>query len=1141
MGSSSLGSPRTTVTSSIVQGQTRRFATPSEYSKPIPLLFGTHRLEGNIIYMGPIREEITETVQSGGKGGGGDDVTSTTYRYYVDLAVMFAQGPAVALRRVWGDSKIIFDATKTPSTQIDGLNMTDYLGTEEQLQDPTLSDPDNLSFETPAYRGLVYLVFNDFPLHEFANRVPVISAEWTFSGQDVSVTEQSIVNTLGTSSNRIQDSLILDYQSGVVYAEVDGGDAMTSWSLSAGANASQRLLNTDLAGTDGLRTYVDATETVWGNSSEDSNLSDSVFKYDSPHTGGRTTYDINHRPFDSRMCQVRDEDVVLFWSDDNNRSTPGLILESPSTWTTPGTANLVDGQGTPLAEISSLGTSVQDTGVAIPGPSRQSFHIAIADDTIKIWDAQVSVGGASGTLTLAGAFSPSDLSANATSFDGSNGNAVFAAYCQQNDLVIIGCATDVGGNTVFAVDVTSGVATIQWVTDSLPFRPRRDVIKFEDGAVCDGDLIYLSDATSDEQRVIRITTNNGRVDGTLDGTTAVLSDEFNETIMYYGPLGQLWVNSGSFETQENSMKVYTFQLTEGADINPQTVVSGICAEVGLEGSDIDVSPLPITKDGFKSFHVLDRTTAFEALEPFLDVLQVDAFEEDGAVTFQPRGVKTEFLTITEDDLLADGDGLTYLRARLRDRELPLIFEVGYQDYDNQFQEGVQSDARESSAVQTEDTRRIDYPGALEADAARNVASLLLYQEWSERDRFKIQLPPQSLAISPSDIISLTLDTGEQVRLRVRDADLGANFVIEAQTVVEQSGIFVTPEISATSGDGNRDNQPRFVGDSSTFLFDMPLLRDVDAPSTGQTSTYWGGSGEETWDGVVLYRKTGDTQVETINKVTAALPFGTITTPLAASDRPFITEEGTSLVVTMTRGSEFLSSVTKNDILSDANVAIVVQADGNIEILQYQNVTPDGSNPDLLTLDTFLRGRRGTDTVAAAGGMAVGDQIYFVVSSSFVSRFTRDVSTLNASTDYRGVTAGQIFEDAEDFAFVDSGKDLAPYAPAPVEVSQLGGAGTDLIFNWKRRTRVGGNDDFLDGVTDVPLSEDSENYELVIYSDDTYTTEVRTIAATSETAIYGTADIITDGNPTTIYFRVFQLSDTVGRGSAYDLSTPRDLS
>lgn len=143
----------------------------SSYGKAIPLIYGNSRIAGNIIWSRPIQEHVTTTTQSsgGGKGGGGGSVetTTTSYTYTASIAVAICEGPITEVVRVWADAKQL-DLTQG--------NYTLYLGNETQLPDTYIA-----SFfpagQTPAYRGMAYVVIKDFPLGDYGNRIPNFTFE----------------------------------------------------------------------------------------------------------------------------------------------------------------------------------------------------------------------------------------------------------------------------------------------------------------------------------------------------------------------------------------------------------------------------------------------------------------------------------------------------------------------------------------------------------------------------------------------------------------------------------------------------------------------------------------------------------------------------------------------------------------------------------------------------------------------------------------------------------------------------------------------------------------------------------------------------------------------------------------------------
>lgn len=141
----------------------------STYGRMIPLVYGTVRLAGNVIWSRPIRETATTTTSTAGGGGSGGRVTqtATTYSYSVSIAVAICEGPIDAVLRVWADAK-----------QLD-LSLGTYRihkGDEEQLPDAFIESFEGIG-TTPAYRGLAYIVVEDFPLAEYGNRIPNFTFE----------------------------------------------------------------------------------------------------------------------------------------------------------------------------------------------------------------------------------------------------------------------------------------------------------------------------------------------------------------------------------------------------------------------------------------------------------------------------------------------------------------------------------------------------------------------------------------------------------------------------------------------------------------------------------------------------------------------------------------------------------------------------------------------------------------------------------------------------------------------------------------------------------------------------------------------------------------------------------------------------
>ncbi|MES2983898.1 MAG: glycoside hydrolase TIM-barrel-like domain-containing protein [Pseudomonadota bacterium] len=147
----------------------------STYGRMIPITFGTVRIAGNIIWSRPIREIATTTTtrSGGGKGGGGSSrqtvSSSTSYSYYVTLAIAICEGELLRIDRVWADSKLL-DLSQ-------GVYRI-YKGSETQLPDALIESYQGVG-ATPGYRGMAYVVIEDFPMADFGSRIPNFTFEVT--------------------------------------------------------------------------------------------------------------------------------------------------------------------------------------------------------------------------------------------------------------------------------------------------------------------------------------------------------------------------------------------------------------------------------------------------------------------------------------------------------------------------------------------------------------------------------------------------------------------------------------------------------------------------------------------------------------------------------------------------------------------------------------------------------------------------------------------------------------------------------------------------------------------------------------------------------------------------------------------------
>jgi len=274
----------------------------------------------------------------------------------------------------------------------------------------------------------------------------------------------------------------------------------------------------------------------------------------------------------------------------------------------------------------------------------------------------------------------------------------------------------------------------------------------------------------------------------------------------------------------------------------------------------------------------------------------------------------------------------------------------------------------------------------------------------------------------------------------------------------------------------------------------------------------------TWAGASLYASSdGGASYTLLASLPNEATMGYTTDVLGDFAGGNIPDELNSVNVTLLNGT--LSSTDYAGLLAGTNACVIGD-----EILYFRDATLQANGS--YTLTGFLRGRRGSEYAMA--DHAIGDRFVLLNTANLV-RIAQTTADIGTTKLFNPVTAGSTLAAATAQAFTNFGTGLKPYAPV-----HLGGgrnAAGDLTINWTRRGRISG--EWRDSV-DVPLGEVSEAYEVEIYADGTYATVKRTISGlSSASASYTAAQQTTDfGSPqTTVYFRVYQLSATVGRGHA----------
>ena len=143
----------------------------STYGAVIPRLYGTQAFTGNVFWLeGNAIKETPVKKKTGGKGGKPKS-TQTTWVNTATFAVGLCKGPIAGIRRIWIKGELFYDAGSADPSTIAASNAAAegfevYLGTNTQMPDPRIQ-ADLGAVNTPAWRGLAYIVFYDLNLAKY--------------------------------------------------------------------------------------------------------------------------------------------------------------------------------------------------------------------------------------------------------------------------------------------------------------------------------------------------------------------------------------------------------------------------------------------------------------------------------------------------------------------------------------------------------------------------------------------------------------------------------------------------------------------------------------------------------------------------------------------------------------------------------------------------------------------------------------------------------------------------------------------------------------------------------------------------------------------------------------------------------------
>lgn len=172
------------------------------YGAFIPRVYGTVAVFGNVFWVENNKlKEVATTEVVGGKGSAPEG-SSTTYKYYATFALGLCEGPIFGIKRIWIGGKLWYNVGTTDADTLILSSTKEklfklYLGTETQMPNARMQADIGIA-NCPAYRGLAYLVIEDFELTLYGNSMAGVQIKVEVIKSDAAYTNEN--NYVGSIS-----------------------------------------------------------------------------------------------------------------------------------------------------------------------------------------------------------------------------------------------------------------------------------------------------------------------------------------------------------------------------------------------------------------------------------------------------------------------------------------------------------------------------------------------------------------------------------------------------------------------------------------------------------------------------------------------------------------------------------------------------------------------------------------------------------------------------------------------------------------------------------------------------------------------------------------------------------------------------
>ena len=1148
----------------------------SSYGKVIPIVYGTARIAGNIIWSLPIKESVTtKKVTGGGKGGGGKvSQKQTTYTYSVTMAIAICEGEIDGILRVWADSELIDPNKGTYRV---------YKGTETQNPDSIIESYQGVG-KTPAYRGTAYVVIEDFPLANYGNRIP----NFTFE-----VKKRAKNSSEQTLEEKIKSVVMIP---------------------ASGEFAYDTTIINKIGGEDVGSQFVQKGGAVAVNQNNRSNKADAVIALDQ---------------LKMDLPNVEWISVVVGWFGDNLNAgscniMPGVEYKTggstkPEIWTV-GSFNrssahlITQVSGSPIyggtpddQSVIRYVTELRNRGYKI-----LFYPFLFMDTSGKPWRGRIT-GTSSEVQTF---FTKTNGYNDFITHYANLLNGKVDAFCIGSEMIGITGVKDGSNNFPAVSKLVTLAATVKGILgsgakvtyaadwgeyhhttggwynlDPLWASPNIDVIGIDayfplaDEPQSDYDRQKIIDGWTNGEGYDWYYTDVGRTTkANLTPQTAWKNIDWFWKNYHVNPNGSTtsWVP----ESKKIWFTEYGFPSVDGCANEPNVFYDPTSSESKFprfSNGRVDFIAQRTAIDGtiekWKSSSFVENMFLWTwDARPYPFYPELRKIWADGNLWQYGHWVMgklglSELKSIAKDlcekcnldedkiDLsqlaeLCEGfviNGITTGRAALEQLQKGYFFDVA---------ESVNKLAfipRTSTKTVTEisydelipvDGVRIKIKRDQEVDLPKKID--VTYLDRSKDYQVSTQSAVRYVTDSENkDVYNLAMVLNEWQAKKIADTSLYAIWAAREsyEFALPTSYAFLDPSDVVRISDATKNYFLRITEtlyglNGEIRVKAKPEQNEIyetyqEPKNEGTDLPTFGNPADSKFEILDLPALPSDAENELVIRFAVTklgsnwsgagvynsddnINFSQISEAqtssvlgVAATVLPvgaLDVFDIASTVDVILQDGE-LESVTKTEVLNGANLALMGD-----EIVQFQNASLVADKK--YQLSGFLRGRFGTE--CAISSHALGER--FVLLNETIIKEKFGSYLVGSSKYFKAVSFGMSLSDVAAVSQTLSGKSLKPLSPVQIYGSRDGSG--NLLITWKRRTRIGG--EFRD-LVDVPLAEESEKYEIDVMNG---ANVVRTISATTPTATYSAAQQVTDfgSAQSSLTVKIYQISAVVGRGT-----------